>query len=162
MTISLPWQGAISRARHAGKTPAQLKDQIQQLLADNRMVIADNADLECAVHKALMRSLRDGMCIAKAEAERDAAVAEVRRLQARVICNAADLARLRQAVIQARPRITEVPCELVRPYSPEVVLPYVSPVPYRDTSGETTQNTALVDLPQGAEAIGIQARLEVA
>jgi hypothetical protein len=150
------------RARHAGQTPAQLKDQIRQLLADNTTIIAANSELECALYKALMNSLHDGMRIAKAEAERDAAVTEVRRLQGKVIRAGAEHARLRQAVLHARPRITPVPCELVRPYSPEIVLPYVSPVPYRDPSNETTQNIALIDLPQAAEAIGTQARLEVA
>lgn len=150
MTITFPWQGTGSRARHAGQTPAQLKDQIRQLLADNTTVIAANADLECALYKALKNSLRDGMRIAQAEAERDAAVAEVRRLQRRVIQNGANLARLRQAVVNARPRIMPVPCEMVRPYSPEVVLPYVSPVPHRDTSNETTQTLPLVDLPRPA------------
>lgn len=152
----------VRRARHAGQTPAQLKDQIRQLLADNTTIIAANADLECALYKALKNSLRDGMRIAQAEAERDAAVAEVRRLQARVIRNAADLARLRQTVINTRWRITPVPCELVRPYSPEVVLPYVSPVPYRDTSNDDTQNIALADLPNAVAAAAAQARLEVA
>ncbi|WP_328313140.1 hypothetical protein OG432_24675 [Streptomyces sp. NBC_00442] len=148
MTLTLPWQATISRARHAGQTPTQLKDQIAKLLADNRMLIGETSDLNCAVHKALMNSLRDEMRIAQAERERDAAVAEVRRLQSKVIRAGAEQERLRQAVIQARPRITEVPCELVRPYSPDVVLPYVSPVPYRDTSNETTQTLPLLDVPQ--------------
>ena len=150
MTITLPWQGTGSRARHAGQTPAQLKDQIRQLLADNATVIADNSDLNCAVHRALTNSMQDAMLIAQLQAERDLAVAQVRALQRRVIADAAHLARLRQAVINARPRITPVPCELVRPYSPDVVLPYVSPVPYRDPRNETTQNIALIDLPQPA------------
>lgn len=150
----------IRRARHAGQTPSQLKDQIRRLLADNVTVTAANSELECAIYKALMNALRDGMRIAQAEQERDAAVAEARRLQARVIRDAADLARLRQAVINARWRITQVPRDLVRPYAPEVVLPYVSPVPYRDTSGETTQNVALADLPGAVAAAAAQARRE--
>ncbi|MFE9372302.1 hypothetical protein ACFYM2_21380 [Streptomyces sp. NPDC006711] len=150
MTLTLPWQGTTSRAKHAGQTPTQLKNTIAQLLADNRTLIGETSDLNCAVHKALMNSLRDEMRIAQAERERDAAVAEVRRLQGKVIRAGAEHERLRQAVIAARPRITAVPSEMVRPYSPEVVLPYVSPVPYRDTSNETTQTLPLIDVPQRA------------
>jgi hypothetical protein len=145
-------------ARHA----ARPTHDTRQLLADNRSLISANSDLECAVYKALMKSLQDAMLIAQLQAERDLAVAEVRRLQDKVIRAGAEHARLRQAVIHARPRITPVPCDLVRPYSPDVVLPYVSPVPYRDNSNDDTQNIALADLPQTATAIGIQARLEVA
>jgi hypothetical protein len=148
VTIILPWQTTISRARHAGRTPAQLKDQIRQLLADNAVVTAANEALVCDLTSALLRACRDEMRIAQAEQERDAAVAEVRRLQRKVIAGAANQERLRQAVIHARPRITAMPSEMVRPYSPEVVLPYVSPVPYRDTSNETTQTLPLIDVPQ--------------
>lgn len=140
----------VRRARHAGRTPAQLKDTIARLLADNAAVTAANETLVCDLTSALIRACRDEMRIAKAEQERDAAVAEVRRLQGKVIRAGAEHARLRQAVIQARPRITEVPSEMVRPYSPDVVLPYVSPVPYRDTSSETTQTLPLIDIPQRA------------
>ncbi|MEV8523218.1 hypothetical protein AB0451_03520 [Streptomyces sp. NPDC052000] len=140
----------VRRAKHAGQTPAQLKDQIRRLLADNAALTAATTDLECAVSRALLNACRDEMRIAQAETERDAAVAEVRRLQRRVIRDAADLTRLRQAVINARPRITQVPSEMVRPYSPDVVLPYVSPVPHHDTSNETTQTLPLIDVPQRA------------
>lgn len=57
------------------------------------------------------------------------AVAEIKRLQNKVIRAEADKARLRQAVVDARPRITVVDTQLVRPYAPVVVLPYTSPVP---------------------------------
>lgn len=140
---------ALYIARHAGKTPAQLKDEIRLLLADNATVTAANADLECAVHKALMNTLRDAMRIAQAEAERDAAVAEVRRLQRRVIADAANLARLRQAVIQARPRYTVAVQQLDRAYVSHVQLPYRVPVG-QSTANDETQQLPLVDLPQSA------------
>lgn len=56
------------------------------------------------------------------------AAAEIRRLQRQTTRDAADKARLRQAVIDARPRIRVVDTQLVRPYAPVVELPYVSPV----------------------------------
>lgn len=55
------------------------------------------------------------------------AVAEIRRLQRQHIRDAADKQRLRQAVLDARPRIRVVDTQLVRPYAPVVQLPYVSP-----------------------------------
>jgi hypothetical protein len=56
------------------------------------------------------------------------AVAEIRRLQRQTIRDAADKQRLRQAVLDARPRIRVVDTQLVRPYAPVVELPYTSPV----------------------------------
>jgi hypothetical protein len=85
--------------------------------------------------------------IRQLEADLAAAVFEIKRLQQKVWRDAADKQRLRQAVIDARPRITQVDTQLVRPFAPEVVLPYVSPVPHRDTSGETTQQLPVIDLP---------------
>lgn len=55
------------------------------------------------------------------------AVAEIRRLQRQVIRDAAEKERLRQAVVDSRPRIRVVDTQLVRPYAPVVQLPYVSP-----------------------------------
>ncbi|QIP87588.1 hypothetical protein GLX30_30195 [Streptomyces sp. Tu 2975] len=55
------------------------------------------------------------------------AVAEIRRLQRQRIRDAADKQRLRQAVIDARPRIRVIDTQLVRPYAPVVQLPYTSP-----------------------------------
>lgn len=57
-----------------------------------------------------------------------AATAEIRRLQAKVIRAGTEHQRLRQAVINARPRITVVDTQLVRPYAPVVELPYTSPL----------------------------------
>lgn len=67
-----------------------------------------------------------------------------------IIRQRADLARLRQALIQARPRIHIVPSQMVRPYAPEVVLPFVPPVPPADTTAEETQELAVLDLPLSA------------
>ncbi|WP_158101851.1 hypothetical protein [Streptomyces swartbergensis] len=40
-----------------------------------------------------------------------------------------------------------MPTDLVRPYSPIVCLPYVSPVPWRDTSNDDTQQLPILDQP---------------
>lgn len=53
----------------------------------------------------------------------ETAVAEIRRLQDQVIRQAADKERLRQAVVNARPRITAVPTQAEEPLSPAGVLP---------------------------------------
>lgn len=96
---------------------------------------------------AFLRGCQDSMRIAQLEADRDAAVAEVKRLQGKVIRSAAEQERLRQAVINARPRITEVVQRLDRPYVSHVQVPYPVPVG-RDMSNETTQEMAIVDQPE--------------
>jgi hypothetical protein len=57
----------------------------------------------------------------------EAAVAEIRRLQECVIRQAADKERLRQAVVNARPRITRVAAPADEPLSPAGVLPLTVP-----------------------------------
>jgi hypothetical protein len=123
VSITIPGlRTARSLARHAGKTPTQLKTELDQLADDNAVLTGDREDMVCALTRA-------GIRIGDLEAELAAAVAEVRQLQRRVWRDAANVARLRQAVINARPRITVVDTQLVRPFAPEVALPYVSPVP---------------------------------
>ncbi|MGW2861866.1 hypothetical protein [Streptomyces sp. NPDC001205] len=139
----------VRRARHAGQTPAQLKDVIFQLEKDNATVTEANETLVCELTRAMIRACQDRMRIAQAEAERNAAVAEVKRLQAKVIRAGAEHARLRQAVITARPRFSVAVQQLDRPYVSNVQLPYQVPVG-RSTSNETTQALPLIDLPQGA------------
>ena len=137
----------IAAAKHAGQTPTQLKQTIARLTVDNETVTAANEDLVCELMRAMIRVVQDATRIAELDTELKAAVAEVKRLQQKVIRSAAEQERLRQAVIDARPRINQMDTQLVRPFAPEVVLPYVSPVPYSDSSNETTQELPLVDLP---------------
>jgi polyribonucleotide nucleotidyltransferase len=132
-------------AKHRATSPADTVQQQRKQLVGAAQYIARQdrriADLEA--------QLAD---IEPKAAERDAAVAELQRLQQRAIRDAADKERLRQAVINARPRITAVDTQLVRPFAPEVVLPYVSPVPYRDNSSEMTQELPLIYVPRPREA----------
>jgi hypothetical protein len=112
---------ARSLARHAGKTPTQLKTELDQLADDNTVLTGDREDLLCALTRA-------GLRIGDLEAELAAAVAEVRQLQRRTIRDAASLQRLRQAVRQ-KWNVQVVDAEVARPFAPDCVLPYVSPVP---------------------------------
>jgi hypothetical protein len=96
--------------------------------ADNAVLIAVVEDLERAAHAALIRGCQDAMLIAQQRDQLAGMAAHCRELTHKTIRAQAEQKRLRQAVINARPRIREVPTDLVRPYSPVVVLPYVSPV----------------------------------
>lgn len=152
MSITIPGlrrtgREAVVVARHAGQTPTQLKEHIARLTVDNATVTEANELLVCDLMRAMIRVCQDAARIVELEAELKTAVGEVKRLQQKTIRDAANVERLRQAVINARPRITVVDTQLVRPYAPEVVLPYVSPVPHHDTSNETTQQLPIVDIP---------------
>jgi hypothetical protein len=141
----------VSRGKHtAAYRIADLEAQLAQASADNQALIGANEDLVCELTRAVIRSCQDEMRIAVAEEENGRLKARVKELSDKVIRGAAEHARLRQAVINARPRITKVDTQLVRPYAPAVVLPYVSPVPYRDSSSEQTQQLPILDLPQPA------------
>ncbi|MBD0743499.1 hypothetical protein [Streptomyces sp. CBMA152] len=142
------------RARHAGQSVQSLKDRILTLTAANARVRADNSELiaanevlESEARWVLIRSCSDSIRVAQLTQERDRAVAEVKRLQRKVIDAGVEHQRLRTAVTLARPRIYAVDTQLVRPFSPSYELPFVSPVPYRDTSSDTTQELPLLDRP---------------
>ncbi|MFF3928171.1 hypothetical protein [Streptomyces hirsutus] len=126
----------------------ELRTRTRQVEDDNRQLTAANEDLVCELARSIIRECQTGMRAAALEAENKALKARVKELAAKVCRSAAEQQRLRQAVVNARPRIREVPTDLVRPYSPVVQLPYVSPVPYRDTSSETTQQLPILDQPE--------------
>ena len=69
----------------------------------------------------------------------------------RIIRQAADIARLRQTVINTRPRITVAPAALDRPYVAAVPVPYPVPVG-RSTANEQTQPLPLLELPAATAA----------
>lgn len=133
-------------AKHAGQTPTQLKQHIARLTVDNETVTAANEDLVCELMRAMIRVCQHATRIAELDTELKAAGGEIKQLQQKVIRDAADKERLRQAVINARPRITYTVQALDRPYVSHVQLPY--PVPTgRDMSNETTQEIPLIDQP---------------
>lgn len=126
---------------------AELRTQERRTASDNRRLVAAVEDRERELHTALVRGCQDAMLIAHLREQLAGAVAGIRKTQHDLIRAKAEQQRLRQAVVNARPRIQQVDTALVRPYSPVVVLPYVSPVPHRDTSNDTTQELPILDRP---------------
>ncbi|MFI9244206.1 hypothetical protein ACIGXF_16815 [Streptomyces sp. NPDC053086] len=121
--------------RAAGKHSAANTDlRARRAEADNIRLTAALEDRERDLHTALIRGCQDAMRIAWLEEQRAGLVAHCRELTHKTIRALAEQERLRQAVVNARPRIREVPTDLVRPYSPVVVLPYVSPVDHEEVA----------------------------
>lgn len=75
-----------------------------------------------------------------------------KRQAGKIVRAEAEHRRLRTAVIAGRPRIIPVPSAMVRPYAVGIPIPYPVPLRPRDTSGEITQETPLLDLPAMAGA----------
>jgi hypothetical protein len=109
-------------------TPAAAELRTRQIEADNRQLIAANETLVCELTSSIIRGCQDAILIARLKEQLADAVAGIRKTQQDLIRAKAEQERLRQAVINARPKIREVPTDLVRPYSPVVALPYVSPL----------------------------------
>ncbi|MFI9598862.1 hypothetical protein ACIHCX_03105 [Streptomyces sp. NPDC052043] len=124
-----------------------LRAYTRQVEDDNRQLSTANEQQAGELHTALVRGCQDAMYIARLECEHVALLAANENLRHATIRAKAEQERLRRAVVNARPRIREVPTDLVRPYSPVVELPYVAPVPHRDTSNETTQQLPILDQP---------------
>lgn len=135
MSITIPGLHTVrTLAKHAGKTPTQLKEDIARLKDDNAALTAAAEDLTCAMSTAFLRGCQDSMHIAELETELAAAVGEVKQLRQKVWRDAADKARLRQAVINARPRITYTVQRLDRPYVSHVQIPYPVPGPRKQVA----------------------------
>jgi hypothetical protein len=126
-------------------------DYVQQLEAENQALSKENEQLACDLTRLVIRASQDAMWRAQADEENGRLKKRVRELGDKVIRAGAEHARLRQAVINARPRIREVPTEMVRPFAPVVQLPYVSPVPYRSTANDETQQLPVIELPKGVQ-----------
>lgn len=91
---------------------------------------AENTDLTCklvalAGQVDLLQQQLDtaGIELSGVRLDLKTAVAEIRDLQQRVIRDAAEKERFRQALVNARPRFTEVPATVERPTAPDSVLP---------------------------------------
>jgi hypothetical protein len=126
---------------------AQSEARVRKLKADKQAMARKNEQLACDLTRTILRASQDAMWRAQADEENGRLKARVKELGDKVIRGAANEARLRQAVVNARPRIREVDTQLVRPYSPVVCLPYVSPVPYRSTANDETQQLPVIELP---------------
>lgn len=138
-----------ARGKHSAAY-RELEAKLAQVEADNEALIAANEDLVCELTRSIIRGSQDAIRKAEAEEENGRLKAANETLRHATIRAKAEQDRLRQAVINARPRIREVPTDLVRPYSPVVVLPYVSPVPHRSTANDETQQLPVLDQPQRA------------
>jgi hypothetical protein len=139
-----------ARGRHtAAEVIAQLRYQVRDVETDNQILVRHGQAMAVDLHTALIRGCQDAMLIARLRDENAAvkeANAELRRATIRA---KAEQARLRQAVINARPRITETVQRLDRPYVSHVQIPYPVPVG-RSTANEETQQLAVLDQPQPA------------
>jgi hypothetical protein len=125
----------------------ELRDRARQMEADNRQLIAANEELVCELTRSVIHGCQSATRAAELETELAAVKAANEDLRRATIRAKAEQERLRQAVINARPRITKVDTQLVRPYSPVVALPYTSPVAWVDTSSEDTAELPVLDWP---------------
>ncbi|MFE5368113.1 hypothetical protein [Streptomyces mirabilis] len=140
-----------ARGKHrADDRIAELEAKLAQAEADNQTLIAANEDLVCELTRSIIRGSQDAIRRAEAEEENGRLKARVKELGDKVIRSGAEQQRLRRAVVNARPKIHPVPTDLVRPFAPVVVLPYVSPVPHRSTANDKTQELPVLDRPEQA------------
>ncbi|WP_432077756.1 hypothetical protein [Streptomyces sp. YPW6] len=123
-------------------------DRIDELAARVRELEAENESLTCELTRTLLRGMRDATALAEQRTINQELIDRVEELNARVIRDGAEKRRLRQAVINARPRITEVVQRLDRPYVSHVQVPYPVPVQPADTSNDETQAIPLIYLPE--------------
>ncbi|MEU2403342.1 hypothetical protein ABZ609_03315 [Streptomyces rubiginosohelvolus] len=123
-------------------------DRIDELAARVRELEAENESLTCELTRTLLRGMQDATALAEQCTTNQELIDRVKKLNARVIRDGAEKQRLRQAVINARPRITEVVQRLDRPYVSHVQVPYPVPVQPADTSNDETQAIPLIYLPE--------------
>lgn len=125
---NIPGLRRTAPGKHRADDAIAARDQrIRQLRAENNALTRETDEQAADIHRLITRSCADAMHIAQLKLQLDAAVREVKRLGNKVIRAEVEHRRLRQAVIDARPRIRVVQTDLVRPYAPVVELPYVSP-----------------------------------
>lgn len=137
-----------ARGRHtAAYRIAELRREVRDLDSANTVLLTGTEDREREIHTALVRGCQDAMRIAQLSTERDALLKANEELRHKTIRAKAEQERLRRAVVNARPRIREVPSDMVRPYITAWRLPYLSAIPVRDTSNDETQRLPVVDWP---------------
>ncbi|MFJ4925368.1 hypothetical protein [Streptomyces sp. NPDC088736] len=126
---------------------AELEARNAELEAENAALVGANEDLVCELTRVIVRSCNDELRIAAAEEENGRLKARVKALGDKVIRAGAEHARLRQAVINARPRISVAVQQLDRPYVSHVQVPYPVPVG-RSTANDETQLLPLIEQPE--------------
>ena len=148
----------IAGGKHRAERVADLKarirelesgqdDYVQQLEAENLALQRENEQLACDLTRTVIRASQDAMWRAQADEENGQLKKANNELRHTVVRAKAEQERLRRAVVAARPKYIQVPTDLVRPFSPVVCLPYVSPVPYRSTANDETQQLPVIELP---------------
>ncbi|MEV6854798.1 hypothetical protein AB0M89_13425 [Streptomyces microflavus] len=125
-----------------------LASQVRKLDAQVRDLEAQIESLTCELTRTLLRGMQEATALAEQRTTNQELIARVKELGNRVIRDGAEKERLRQAVINARPRITEVVQRLDRPYVSHVQVPYPVPVQPADTTNEQTQQIPLIFLPE--------------
>lgn len=148
MSIIITTRGGKHTAAHR---IVDLEARLAQAEADNRALIASNEELVCDLTQTIVRSCNDELRIAAVEEENARLKARVKELGDKVIRAGAEHARLRQAVINARPKIDVAVQRLDRPYASYVQIPYPVPVG-KSTANDETQLIPLVDLPERSAA----------
>jgi hypothetical protein len=137
-----------ARGKHrADDRIADLEARIRVLEADNQALIEANENLVQELAATIISASSHSMRAAVAEEENGRLKVRVRELGDKVIRAGAEHQRLRQAVINARPKITVAYQQPDRPYVSDVVLPYAVPVG-RSTASDETQQLPVIDLPQ--------------
>lgn len=98
-------------------------DRVAQLEAENTELACKTVALAGQVDLLQRQLDTAGIDLSGLRLDYADAVAEIRRLQQRVIDDAAEKGRLRQALVNARPRISVVTSPVERPTEPDSVLP---------------------------------------
>lgn len=149
-------------ARHRKETPADLRRRIAEMEQAHADEVArlntENDSLVCALIKTTGELDQAGIELSGARLDEERIAALLERRNRQVIRQAADLARLRQAVMQARPKITFATAPRVPPFAPLETIPAAAGEPLTvgtwmpfppDPDGETTVGIALADLLTG-------------
>ena len=134
-----------SQGRHTS-AHTSLRRHARSVEADNQQLVAAVEDREAEIHTALIRGCQDAMANAQLRAENTALKRRVKELGDKVIRAGAEHQRLRQAVINARPRIGVAVQRLDRPYVSHVQVPYPVPVG-QCTAHDETQQLPVIDQP---------------
>lgn len=117
MTLHLPRphgrHRAIDRVR-------ELEAQLNELTCQTIRLARENDTLQRQLDTA-------GIELTGAWSDLEQAVAEIRRLQQQHIRDAADKERLRQALRNARPRITRITAQATRPTEPDSIPLHLAP-----------------------------------
>lgn len=98
----------------------QLEAELNELVCRVVTLAGENDTLQHQLDQA-------GIELSGARLDSETQVAEIRRLQGQHIRDAAYIERLRQALHNARPRITQVPAQAPRPFAPDSVPLHLAP-----------------------------------